>query len=463
MRTPGLLALLALLAPLTLAACAEAPPVVPPQPAPPPVVAAPASTDPAPVTEGDMTVAFAGGMKIIIKRIPGAELSALRLYIKGGVRNGPAEVAGVERLGLNVAVAGGTTTLDKDAFARRLAVLGSDVSAEARPDFSMVRAGCLGSAWDDTFTLLADAFLQPALPPAEIELQRQRQLATIRHELENPESQLGAVTHDVLFKGHPFEQRSIGTLETVQHLDLAALKARLAQLRQAGRLVFITVGDVEPAHVIERVRATFGALPAAPPDLPPVARLAFDKANVSVTERKIPTNYIQGLFPAPGWRDPDQAEAMVAMNVLRFRVFEEVRTKRNLSYAPNAGLSQNLTTPLGFISVSAVDPGKTIKVMLDEARKLRDEPVSAQDLAGTKATYLTNYLMQNEAVDGQAGLLGEAELLGGDWHLGRTLPERMRAVTAAGVQAYARKYMQRFQFVVVGDPAKIDKALFGSL
>jgi hypothetical protein len=39
----------------------------------------------------------------------------------------------------------------------------------------------------------------------------------------------------------------------------------------------------------------------------------------------------------------------------------------------------------------------------------------------------------------------------------------MRAVTAAGVQAYARKYMERFQFVVVGDPAKIDKALFGSL
>src|SRR5262249_19158289 len=136
-------------------------------------------------------------------------------------------------------------------------------------------------------------------------------------------------------------------------------------------------------------------------------------------------------------------------------------TKRNLSYAPGAGLGGS-SVPTGYLYVTAVDPNTTMKVMLDEARRLQAEPVSAKDLAGTKATYLTQYLMQNESTDGQAAMLADAELYGGDWKLARTLPERIRAVTPAGVQAYARKYLGRLQVVVIGDPAKIDRPLFGS-
>ena len=149
------------------------------------------------------------------------------------------------------------------------------------------------------------------------------------------------------------------------------------------------------------------------------------------------------------------------MNHLRYRLFEEVRTKRNLSYAPAAGLGGS-SVPTGYLYVTAVDPNTTFKVMLDEARRLQAEPISDKDLAATKATYLTQYLMANESTDGQASMLADAELYGADWRLARTLPERIRAVTPAGAQAYARKYLGRLQMVVVGDPARIDKALFGS-
>jgi predicted Zn-dependent peptidase len=153
---------------------------------------------------------------------------------------------------------------------------------------------------------------------------------------------------------------------------------------------------------------------------------------------------------------------MVAMSLLRYRLFEEVRTKRNLSYAPSAGLGGS-SVPTGYLYVTAVDPNATMKVMLDEAKRLRDQPISDKELAGTKATFLTGYLMQNESTEGQAGMLADAELLGGDFRLARTLPDRIRAVTPAGVQAYAKKYLGRLQMVVLGDPAKVDRALFESL
>jgi predicted Zn-dependent peptidase len=60
-------------------------------------------------------------------------------------------------------------------------------------------------------------------------------------------------------------------------------------------------------------------------------------------------------------------------------------------------------------------------------------------------------------------MLAEAELLGGSYTLARTMPDRIRAVTTAGVQAFAKKYLGHLQMVVIGDPGKIDQGLFLSL
>jgi zinc protease len=115
------------------------------------------------------------------------------------------------------------------------------------------------------------------------------------------------------------------------------------------------------------------------------------------------------------------------------------------------------------MSVSAVDPNAAMKVMLDEARRLRDEPIGDAELAGFKSTFLTYYIEQHETPEGQASVLAEAQLHGGDWRIGRDLPGRVRAVTAADIQAFARKYLVHMQAAVVGDPAKVDAALFTSL
>jgi len=52
-----------------------------------------------------------------------------------------------------------------------------------------------------------------------------------------------------------------------------------------------------------------------------------------------------------------------------------------------------------------------------------------------------------------------AQLLGGDWRLVRTLPERIRQATAADVRAFAQKYIRAYQVAVVGDPKKVDLSM----
>jgi len=113
--------------------------------------------------------------------------------------------------------------------------------------------------------------------------------------------------------------------------------------------------------------------------------------------------------------------------------------------------------------VTAVDADAARKVMLDEVKKLHTEAISPKDLTSAKSLFLTSYLMENETMSGQASMLARARLTGNDWHLARTLPEKIKAVTAAEIQAFAKKYAAHLQTVVIGDPTKVDKGLFGSL
>lgn len=449
---------------LAMAGCAAAPKPIAEKAA---AVAEPKKADPSAdpplVVDGDVTFAVVRGMQILVKRIPTAELVAGHLYIKGGVRNWTADNAGVEQLALSVSSTGGTESLGKDAFARKLATLGSGLGAGASNDYSGWTAKSLLENWDVTFDLLVDAFLRPALPASEIDLHRARQLSALRHEQESPDSRLSLALHHLLFKGHPYENRAIGTPESLAKLKREDLVKHLHKMRETRRLLLVVVGNVPAEHVIEQARGAFSQIPPGSYQEAPLPRPTFADPRVASTEVNLPTNYIEGVFAGPGWNDPDFPAALVSMSVLSWRLFEEVRTKRNLSYSPNASFAASSSWPHGLLYVTATDPATTIKVMFDEVKRLKQTLVPSEELAGDKSTFLTGLLMQNETTDGQADLLGRAQLYGGDWKIAKMLPERVRAVSSPDIQTFAKKYIRNLQVVALGDTKKLDPSVLGAL
>ncbi len=414
---------------------------------------------PAPVTDGDVTAGAVGEVQVIVQRVPGAELVTAALAIRGGVQLLDARTAGVELLGLRTAASGGTRQLDKDAFSRRLAKLGSTVRAHAAAAYSVLQAKSLLSAWEPTFDLLTEVFLQPALPDAELELQRQQQLQGLKHELETPDGALGVLSHGIVFAGTPYANRTVGTEESVSALTAEDVRSHLAQLRVQRRLLLVVVGDVPAEAVFARARRALGSLPTGDPLPPPPPALSFSKPRLEVESRRLPTNFILALFAGPSWQSPDFAAARLGTAVLADREFLEVRTKRNLSYAAFANLDVSRPQSFGALYVSAVDPAAALPVMEGVAKDLASRAVPDKELAGYRSTFLTRHLEGQQTTDGAAGRLVEAQLLGGDWHLVRTLPERIRKTTAQDVQAFAQKYVRDYQVAVVGDPQKVDLSM----
>jgi predicted Zn-dependent peptidase len=268
-----------------------------------------------------------------------------------------------------------------------------------------------------------------------------------------------------VYKGHPYEHLANGNEASISKATGETVKAHLATLRETSRLEIVVVGNVEAPLVQQLVQQHFGKLPRGNYVATPLPVPQFDaaKALVFAPTEPLPTNYIEASFIGPQWSDAHFAPGILAMRLLRARLFEEVRTKRNLSYAPSARFSWGGEITRGSLYVTAVKANETMKVMFDEARRLQTELVPAKVLAGTKAVYLTDHLMGNEATNGQAGWLALCDIVGGDWRLSRTLPDAIKAVTAEQIQAFANVYLNRFQTVVLGDESQVDRALFESL
>jgi predicted Zn-dependent peptidase len=398
------------------------------------------------------------GLKVLVKRRPGSQTISAALFIRGGSANLTAANAGIESLMLDVATAA-SAKYPRERLRREEARTGTAISAGSNPDYSVLSLTATRANFDSAWNLFADVALHPAFTAEDFELAKTRMSSGLRGEMDDPDTYLQRLQNTGLYVGHPYLNSPEGTVASVASIALPDIRFYHGLIMQTSRLLLVIVGDLDPEQLRPRIAASFGQLPrgghmpAAPP------RLSFVTPTVVVTQRALPTNYVQGMFAAPSITDPDIYAMRVATSLLNDRVFEEVRVKRNLSYSPDAFLKSQGSN-VGGIYVTAVDANQAVGLMLNEIKRLQSVPLEQTDIDDAAAQYLTNYYLGQETNAAQAGDLAEYEIVGGGWRNSFETISRLLAVRPADVQRVAQTYMKNLQFVVLGDSAKIDRAVF---
>jgi zinc protease len=407
------------------------------------------------VTEFDVN-----GLKVIVKRRPGSLTVVAGLFVRGGARNVTAQNAGVEALMWDVATEG-TQSFPRESLRKEEARMGTNLSYGINYDYSALTLGSTRQNFDRSWELFTDAALHPGFTAEDFQREKSRMVVARGNVNDVPDSFLEVLQSKIAYAGHPYLNDPDGTAESLSRLTVEDVRRFHAQLMQTSRLLIVVVGDLDPATVRDRVAATFGKLPRGDykQDAPPP--LAFSAPSVEFTQRDLQTNYVQGVFVAPPLTDPDIYPMRIASSILNDRIFNEVRMRRNLSYAPSAFL-RDQGANLGGIYVTTVgaNTNEAISVMLSEIGRLQHEPADPSELASEVSGYLTKYYIGQETNAAQAGELAKYELIGGGWRNSIHFLERLRAVTPADVQRVSRKYMRNLRFVVLGDPKGVDKNLF---
>lgn len=399
-----------------------------------------------------------GGLKVILKRRPQSATVAGGLFIRGGARNIDDKNAGIERLMLASAIEAGKN-LPRETVRRELSKIGSAIGSGVNYDYSVASLATTRQDFDRAFDIFAGVLLSPAFDPKDVERNRELILASLRESAALPESAIDTMADRIIYSGHPYANNPDGTPATIASISVANLRAYHKKIMEKSRLLLVFVGDLDAEQLKQKVSETFGTLPRGNYSESDIPKIDFSKPTLDVSARSLPTNYIKGVFAAPSLKDPDYYAMRVAMSILQTLVYQEVRGRLQLSYAPDAEM-ENYAANTANISVSTVDPNRAVSAMLEQIRFLQEQTIRDSAIDEIASFFLTRYYMGQETSAAQAAELARYELLGGGWRQSFEFIDRVRAVRPADVRGAAVKYMRNIRFVYIGDPSVIDRKSF---
>ncbi len=394
------------------------------------------------------------GLKVIVQQNTSTDIVAASMCYRGGATVLTSDEAGLEKLALAVAVKA-SERYPKEKLNGTLEQMNTTVTSSVSADFSTVDLQCVKQYLDKSWDVFADVILHPTITQEDVELERQQMLSQIKQMRDNPDAYLSDLGRRAFYTNHPYETNVNGEEETVVSFTPEQLKTYLVKRTTSAQLLLVVVGNVNRQEIQKMVTSSFGGLAPGKfsAEVPPT--VWHSEPSVKIVHRDLPTNYIQGYFPSPSLNSNEYYAMAIAGAVLRYRLFEEVRTKRSLSYAPGGGIAGNFAN-YGYIYVTAVKPDTTIKVMTGELRKLMDQEITPQELRNTINTFITGYYLRNETNRSQANVLARYELSGAGYREAGNFIADLKKVTPGEIESACKKYIKNLQFVIIGNPESLE-------
>ncbi len=393
------------------------------------------------------------GLKVILKKNTSTNIISANIYLKGGAAVLSPETSGIENFALLVAQKG-TKNYPKDILNSLLEKMDSKIFSTVNSDYSALHLRSVKQNFQKSWKIFADILLNPLFNKKDVDIQRAQQIAVIKQIVDNADPYLRQLSTQAFYTNHPYSVSVIGTIATISSFTGSQLKDYMRSRINTSSMLLVIVGNADRTEIEKMVRDSFGNLPVGDFKAIRYTEVNHQAPSIKIVKRKLPTNYIRGSFPAPAFGTKDYYTMAIATSILRDRLFQEVRTKRGLSYAPAAG-SANKFSNFGFIYVTAVKPDTTIKVMHAEVEKIRSEKVSASELTNKVNVMITRYYLGNETNASQANILATFELSGAGYAEGAKYKDNMRQVTTDEILNVSKKYMKDFQFVLLGNPKSL--------
>jgi zinc protease len=250
----------------------------------------------------------------------------------------------------------------------------------------------------------------------------------------------------------PHRRPGIGSLEDLEAATLADARAFHEAYYGPDTATLIVSGNFDEAQLQRWVDKYFGKIPARSKKLTLAVpeRDAPRSAPRAVTmyAPNVPLPVVGSTWRIPGSSHPDLAALSVLDAILTAgdssRLYKSLVDGKQLATSVTADLSD--VEEQGYYAPYAIlAGGKTIEdaeaALAAEIARLRDQPVTAAELAEAKTEIAADTLRTRETFNGRAFELGEALVRSGDPKAADKRLAAIGKVTAADVQRVARTYL----------------------
>ncbi len=343
--------------------------------------------------------------------------------------------------------------------------LGAAIGVGAGREHVDVTGKCLKEDAGRLIELMADVVLRPTFPQEEIDRVREQTLNGLKHTLNDTRAVAGQDLREMVYpEGHPYRHRTIGTEDSIKSIDRDKLVQFHRKHVRPDQTIVAVAGGLEVDQAWSLIQRAFGDWTAAGeaptidvPDVQPPEKLVRKESTIP---GKLQADIAIGL-PAVS-RSDDEYEPLRVANMilgrlgLMGRLGASVRERQGMAYYASSSLAAGLGRGM-WTAYAGVDPAnidRAIESILDEVDKLRNEPVTDEELADAKSYLIGSLPLSMESSDS----IADAALDVAFYHLGLDyvdkLPERIRALTVDDLRRAAQRYLLTARMAIaVAKPA----------
>ena len=402
------------------------------------------------------------GTRLIVRRNIGSEIVSVAVLVLAG----PAlELEGQDGITNFLAkmLLRGTTTRKAEEVAIEFDACGAEVKAGTEWDYLILTLRVPRHEYRTALKLLSDCLFDPVFDENEIEVTRKKILGDIAKTEDSMYDSTVRIFNATHYGDHPYNKPLLGTTETIGSLTKNNLILFFKEYIRPENTMISFVGDVPIYETLEFMRTFYGRGPksgASPRTrlytlLTDGGRLSPQGGESVIVTKKREQTFILAGITAP----PVDHKDYPVLKVIDFllgggmssRLFVNLRDRRSLGYDVSSSYPIK-KGPSTFILYGGCAPEKEIELMsgmIEEARRLREEPVDEEELSRAKAKLKGNLALRNQVSLSLAESMGMYELFGIGHTFTSRLPELVENVSADDILQAARLYFQPDRWTIV--------------
>ncbi len=408
---------------------------------------------------------LANGLTLIVKPDRRAPTAVHMLWVRVGSMDEQNGTTGVAHV-LEHMMFKGTDKLAPGEFSRRVAALGGSENAFTSRDYTGFYQQVPADRLAEVMALEADRFAHSRYSEEEFakELEVVKEERRMRTE-DSPRALLGEQQMAATFTASPYRRPVVGWMGDLDAMSADDARAFYRRWYVPANAAVVVVGDVDPQAVLALALKTYGgiaarAVPQRKPQPEPVqpgerriqVKAPAEQAVVSLMF-KVPR--LDGLEPSPS--NDDALALSVLAEVLDG--YSGARLDRALTRGPDrvadaAGASNGLIGrgpqlfTLSGVPAAGKSAAQVEAALRAQVTRVAEGGVSESELERVKTQWVAGQVYKRDSVMGQAQELGSLWIQGLPLDADERLMARLRQVTAARVQAVARKYFGDDQLTV---------------
>ncbi|HHX58698.1 MAG TPA: insulinase family protein [Candidatus Moranbacteria bacterium] len=319
--------------------------------------------------------------------------------------------------------------------------------------------------------IMSDAFHNSLLRQSDIDVERGVILQEKSMYLDLPQRYVWDIFEGMLFPNEAMGFQIIGLENVIQSIRRKNFVDYLSQNYRTTSTVVVVAGKFDEEKTLKLVEKLFSQKKRRVPVQLKKIKLSQRKPRLEVFEKETDQTHLVIGFHGPNLYSQDRYTQSVLSTILgggmSSRMFERIREKHGLAYyvSTTAERYTDCGYLAAFAGVKHENINKTIKLILEEFRKIAEKKVSQKELRKAKEQIKGALLMGLESSNSVASFLGEQELYEKKIRKPQDIVEQIDAVSQEEIMNLAQKIIksQTLNLAAIGPVSKQSNKLKGLL